>query len=97
MMKPLTADQLEKLRAIPVTPDRPNRIAAAREIVGATQEMFEKATGIKQSGVSHLERGNRKNITLDKARGIADAFGAHVDDLFPRTPPPPKPPKRKKS
>lgn len=80
----LTPTQLTALRAEPA---EPNRVAAARKLLGLSQVAFGEAIGVLQSGLSKLENGQRQDITLASARQIADFIGAHVDDVFP---PPPR-------
>lgn len=48
-----------------------------------TQVQLAEASGVKQSTISELERGDIKNPSLGSARRLARALRMPVDRLFP--------------
>lgn len=66
------------------TPFAGERIRSAREIFGLTQEALEEATGVSQSLISQVERG-QKDATEDLVRAVADATSLPVE-FFAVTP-----------
>jgi transcriptional regulator with XRE-family HTH domain len=77
----LTPQQLRRLRS---EPTNGNRIAFARHLVGVTQVEMAKATSLTQSQLSDLERQRYGDTGVVRAGRLADYFGCHIDDLFPR-------------
>jgi Zn-dependent peptidase ImmA (M78 family)/DNA-binding XRE family transcriptional regulator len=66
------------------TPFAGERIRAAREIFGLTQEALEEAAGVSQSLISQVERG-QKDATEDLVKAVADATNLPIE-FFDVTP-----------
>lgn len=58
------------------------RIQQRREQLGLTQEELADASGLRQSIISRLERGTRKNPSADTVRRLARALGVTADWLI---------------
>lgn len=77
----MTNAQLTKLRHSPVGPSG-NRLAAAFEITGVTQNACCRATGFLPGYVTDMK--NRGfNLRIESARKFARFFGCAIEDLFP--------------
>jgi transcriptional regulator with XRE-family HTH domain len=81
MPKPLTADQLTALRAVPVG-SMPNKLRIALALSQAKQSEVSEETGYAASSLSQVVNG-RAGVTVDTARNIAAFFGCSIEDLFP--------------
>lgn len=59
------------------------RIRRMRLALGLTLRQVERSTGI---GVSHLSQieNDFRNVNVSKLQALADCFGCHVADFFPR-------------
>lgn len=57
-------------------------IKQRRLAAGLTQFKVAKMADIDQSGLSKIERGEIKNLTLETLRGLARALGCSVVDLL---------------
>jgi DNA-binding XRE family transcriptional regulator len=75
----LTPAQLKKLRKS----DGGNRIRAARQLVGLTQEQLAPLVGLTQAGLSDLERRRYGDTNLSTAQKFSEFFGCAIEDLFP--------------
>lgn len=78
----LTAEQLAYLRSQPA--NEPTKIPLALRIVGATRAQLAEELGMWAQQLSAILAG--ADIRLSTAFRIADAFGADVGDLFPKSP-----------
>ena len=58
------------------------RIQQRREQLGLTQEELAEASGLRQSIISRLERGTRKNPGADTVRRLAKTLGVTADWLI---------------
>ena len=58
------------------------RIQQRREKLGLTQEELADASGLRQSIISRLERGTRKNPSADTVRRLATTLGVTADWLI---------------
>jgi transcriptional regulator with XRE-family HTH domain len=70
------------------SPTDPNRqpnlwLRLAREMRGMSQRDLQKATGMTQVGISHIESGRSKNPHMLTRRAIAEALGFSPEELFP--------------
>jgi len=63
------------------------RVRAARAKKGLSQVALAEQAGISQSMLSAVE-GDRTNISVSKARALADALGVSLDWLCPPLKPP---------
>lgn len=78
----LTLKQLEVLKAEPLSGR--NRLRRLMAMTGATQEQIEAATGLTQPYISALVNGRYRRLPIDTAGKLADFFGVHIEDVFPR-------------
>ena len=83
--KPLTADQLEVLRAVPLDGlgGAKNRIRLAIALSGAMQRDISTETGIHTSNLSGIVTGRLAGVHVETARKLATYFGCQIEDLFP--------------
>jgi transcriptional regulator with XRE-family HTH domain len=79
----LNGPKLIALRAVPVSPEMPNRVKVAAALANVDQQAIVDATGLAQPYVSDVYRGRYERITVDNARKFADYFGCAIEDLFP--------------
>lgn len=79
----LNSEQLDALRREPAA--GPNRVAAAKEMLGLTQVQLASAIGVTQSLVSKVERGELPKLPVETARKFSEFFGCAIEDLFPRS------------
>lgn len=82
MPKPLTPEQIEALRSVPLGA-MPNRIRVALAMVKARQSDIVEETGLLASSVSDLVNGKYTDLQVGTARKLADFFGCNIEDLFP--------------
>lgn len=79
----LTAKQLADLRR-----DRsgPNRLQRAMDLAKVTQTDVANALGWDQPYISKIKRGayGDAGLPLERTRALAEFFGCHIEDLFPR-------------
>lgn len=59
-----------------------NRMKQIRKEKGITLTDISTITGISVGYLSHLERGSRKNPSLEKMDKIAKVLGKSVSDVF---------------
>jgi transcriptional regulator with XRE-family HTH domain len=63
--------------------DGRNRLKAARELAGLTQQELAGALSMTQSTLSDIERQRWGATTVDTAYRFAVFFGCEIKDLFP--------------
>jgi transcriptional regulator with XRE-family HTH domain len=83
MAKPLTTEQLESLRAMPLG-EMPNKVRVALAAVNAKQLDLAADAKFDAAQVSRIVNGDYVSIQLETAQRVAEFFGCSVDDLFPR-------------
>lgn len=84
MPRPLTAEQLNALRLVPLM-DMPNKVRLALTLTQAQQQQVVEETGILYPTLSKIVTGKSGDgVSIGNARKLADYFGCEVDDLFPR-------------
>lgn len=83
MAKPLTPEQIEALRAVPLG-DMPNKIRIALALANARQADLCEGIDITPSQSSVLVNGKYGTVTIDMAQKVAQFFGCSTDDIFPR-------------
>jgi transcriptional regulator with XRE-family HTH domain len=83
MSKPLTAEQLDALRAVPIGTMR-NKLRIALALTKARQSEVSEETGYPVPNLSKLVNGLYVDVTVDTAQKMADYFGCQIEDLFPR-------------
>jgi transcriptional regulator with XRE-family HTH domain len=87
MPKPLTPEQLNALRMVPLF-EMPNKVRLAITLAQAQQQDIVEETGIAASRLSGIVTGNSgRAVWLNESRQLAAFFGCEVDDLFPREEP----------
>lgn len=81
---PLTAEQLNALRAVPLG-SMANKVRLARMLLAADvrQSDIGASSGLTKVQISDIERGEYKDIPLENCRGLAEFFGCQIEDLFP--------------
>jgi DNA-binding Xre family transcriptional regulator len=79
---PLTPEQLEALRAVPLGA-MPNKLRIARALAKVKQVDIAESTGIATPNLSRLFTGDYQTLTIDTAQKLADYFGCQIEDLFP--------------
>ena len=84
MARPLTPEQIEALRSVPLVGEMPNRLRVALGMAKAKQTDISAETGLLQSVVSDFVNGNYGDLNVETARKFADFFGCYIDDLFPK-------------
>jgi transcriptional regulator with XRE-family HTH domain len=62
----------------------PERLKAARELRGLSQEQVAERSGLQPSAISHFETGSRKP-SFDNLKRLADALRVSTDYLLGRT------------
>lgn len=82
MPNPLTPEQLEALKAVPLG-EMPNRLRIALALAQLKQSDVAEQTGIAREHLSKLVTGSYGTVTIDTARKLADYFGTSIEDLFP--------------
>jgi transcriptional regulator with XRE-family HTH domain len=82
MPKPLSPEQIEALRAVPLGA-MPNKLRIALALAKARQSDIVEEIGIAAPHVSQLVNGRYTNVTIDTARKYAEFFGCAIEDLFP--------------
>jgi len=60
-----------------------NTIKEHRTAQGLTLRQLAQRSGMSHARISEFERGIKHQITLSRARGLADALGVGLDVLFP--------------
>lgn len=83
MPKLLTGEQLEALRAVPLS-GMPNKLRIALALAKARQAEVCEETGIAPPNLSNLVNGKYGSVTIETGQKLADYFGCTTDDLFPR-------------
>lgn len=79
----LTPEQIEALRSVPLA-SQPNKVRLARHMLHLRQGEVASAVGVAAAQLSDIERGDYKDIPLEKSRALAEFFGCAIEDLFPR-------------
>ncbi len=79
----LTKQQRRLLTAQPATDSARLRYAMDKKLM--TQERLELLSGVSQSTISNILRGERREWSLPNAFRLAMVFGLRVEDLFPET------------
>lgn len=82
MPKPLTPEQLDALRAVPLGTMR-NKLRIALALSKARQIEVSEETGYPIPNLSKLVNGKYVDVTVDTAQKLADYFGCAIEDLFP--------------
>lgn len=82
MPKPLTTEQLQALRAVPLG-DMPNKLRIALTLAQARSADVVDETGLDAGQVSRILNGKVSNIEIDTARKFAAFFDCFIEDLFP--------------
>lgn len=57
------------------------RLRELREQKGLNQKQLAQVAGLDDALISHLER-NRRGVTMDHARKLAQVFGITIDELL---------------
>ena len=83
MSKPLTPEQVEALRSVPLVGDMPNRLRVALGMVKGKQSEIVVETGLLPSTVSDFMNGNYGDLNVETAWKFANYFGCDPGDLFP--------------
>jgi transcriptional regulator with XRE-family HTH domain len=80
---PLNSEQLAALKAVPLG-TMPNKVRLARALLESVKAAdVAKATGMTSPQISDIERGQYKDLPLEKSRELAKFFGCAIEDLFP--------------
>jgi transcriptional regulator with XRE-family HTH domain len=82
MSHPLTTEQLQAMRAVPLG-TMPNKLRIALALADAKQTDIAESTGVAASYVSDVVNGRYASLPLETARRIATFFGCAIEDLFP--------------
>lgn len=82
MPKPLTTEQLDAMKAVPLG-EMPNKLRIALALSGSRQTDIVEETGIAGSNISDLVNGKYTSLTIETARRISQFFGCAIEDLFP--------------
>jgi DNA-binding XRE family transcriptional regulator len=82
MPKPLSADQLAALRAVPIG-SMPNKLRVAIALVQAKQMEIAAETGYPAQSLSRLVTGQVGDPELATCHKLAAYFGCYIEDLFP--------------
>jgi DNA-binding Xre family transcriptional regulator len=89
---PLTPEQLDALRAVPLG-TAPNKLRLALALLNGPKHSrtspkvrqldVAEHTGIAAPNLSRLFTGDYQTLTIDTAQSLADYFGCQIEDLFP--------------
>lgn len=80
----LTDTELTALRAVPVTADRPNRLAVAMALAKVdSQETLAVGTDLSQATISDILNFNYSDLKFSSVQRICAYLGTLVDDVFP--------------
>lgn len=82
MPKPLTPEQLEALKAVPLG-EMPNKLRIALALSQASQTDIVAETGIATPNLSRIVNGKYVDIHWATVQKLADFFGCDPRDLFP--------------
>lgn len=82
MPKPLTPEQLDALKAVPLG-DMPNKLRIALALAQASQNDVVEETGIATPNLSKIVNGKYVDLNWANARKLADFFDCDPRDLFP--------------
>ena len=84
MPHPLTPEQLDALRALPLA-GMPNKLDVALALAKAKQSDIVKAyeDTLDASSVHRVVNGKYSTLDVDLARKFAEFFGCQIEDLFP--------------
>lgn len=82
MPKPLTAEQLDALRAMPLG-EMPNKVRVALALVQAKQAELVNEGILDAPHLSRIVNGDYVHVTVATARKLASFFGCQIEDLFP--------------
>lgn len=78
----LTPEQVHALRSVPLGA-MPNKVRLARTMLSKQQREIAVALGVAVPVLSEIERGEYKDVALERARALAAFFGCEIVDLFP--------------
>lgn len=81
--KPLTADQITALRAVPLSTELPNRLRIAMALANVTQVEVAEGTALTQATVSDIRNGKYGDLKHSTVQRIAEFFGVFIEDIFP--------------
>jgi transcriptional regulator with XRE-family HTH domain len=82
MPKPLSPEQIDAMRAVPLG-EMPNKLRIAIALAKVKQAEVCEETGLTPSMVSNFVLGKYTTLTIDTARKLAEFFGCQIEDLFP--------------
>jgi DNA-binding XRE family transcriptional regulator len=78
----LTPEQVQALRSVPLG-TMPNKVRLARQMLRLKQYEVADAIGVAIPILSDIERGDYKDVPLEKSRSVAEFYGCPIEDLFP--------------
>jgi len=81
MRRPLTPEELNALRAVPLGA-MPNKVRIAIAMTGVQQIVIVETTSLLASQVSNAVNG-RGTTSVETAREISRFFGCAIEDLWP--------------
>lgn len=82
MPKPLTPDQIEAMKAVPLGA-MPNKLRIALALAQTSQSEIVAETGIATPNLSKIVNGKYGDLNWATAHKLADFFGCDPRDLFP--------------
>jgi DNA-binding Xre family transcriptional regulator len=82
MPKPLSEEQLEALRRVPLL-DMPNKVQLALTFTQAQQKDIVVESGLTTDVVHRIVTGKKQAVSVDEAGKLAAFFGCAIEDLFP--------------
>jgi hypothetical protein len=83
MNRHLSQADMDALRAVPITPDRQNRLKFAMTLVDVTAKDIAAVTGLHEVTICSLVNGEAMNTRPTTKNLIAAFFGCSKEDLFP--------------
>lgn len=83
MPKPLTPEQIEALRSVPLG-EMANKLKVAAGMVGARQADIATEIEMAASNLSDIFNGKYVDLQFETTRKLADFFGCDPRDLFPQ-------------
>jgi len=84
MPKPLTPEQIDALRSVPLG-EMPNKVRLALAMTKTRQADVVEETGIFASSLSDIVNGKYGDLNIETGRKLAAFFGPDctIEDLFP--------------
>lgn len=82
MPKPLSPEQIEALRSVPLG-EMPNLLKVAAKMAGAKQTDIAEEIGIAASNLSDIFNGKYVDLQLETTRKLGKYFECPVEVLFP--------------